>query len=849
MSRFGDILTRYGLARWMGALTPYPALDWESIPTGATRLVIYNPAGTYQGVIYTATALTWTRTLDQIGSLAFSVPATDPTSKYLLEGYHIQARHYILGDLGEFILRTRHLSVNQATWQCDAWSLLMELAQANTFLRRKYSDVAVGTVISAMPVPTEKILNPGFETSGSGGNTFANWTDDLWGSNGESVSDETVNVFNGNHAAKLTSGVGALEFATLYQLLSVVPGQSMVLSFWTHGDGTWAPEYRVYDATHSVAIVSRKTTGVTGTAYTLVSQTFTVPAGCTSIEVRLFSPPANSAVGYFDDVSCGVVSNLYGLLYGTGWTQGAFDSGMGNVVVEFNGQSVLEAIVEIVKRKKKHFREGTTARTLDVGALGADSGNRLIAPTLMTSDLELNTVAGIIETIDETCDGDGIVNSIIPLGGGQGNSQLTLEKATRTTPYTIQTTTNPDGSTCWYLQDAASVAAHGARWKVYPIVIINPLSNSDADITNAANSLYDASVTYLQRFKDEKVDYSVSAYRVPVGLRPGDLVRLVYRGVVTRQGRAFKWVDLNDLFWVMQRVDQMEDGAVKTKLVISNIDRQKMNDTHLIIGALQRVQVLETFVQPYPSAETFVYKEEIANGHAVTLPVEIDSRVLYLNSTKVRVQTRSLRSTVTAAAAGGGTTVSSESGGGSTVTSASGGGATVTSGNGTDHQHRVYVTNGSSSYPMYFDGAQALGSRIRANGASGYDYTDVETGPHTHSVTISNHTHSVTISNHTHSVTLSNHTHGMTYGIYDDTVYPATISLSIDGVDRTSALGGPWAAGGGALSVELDITTYLVNAAGGLRQNHTLVFSCASGQGQIVATIRSLMTTQAITVA
>ena len=65
------------------------------------------------------------------------------------------------------------------------------------------------------------------------------------------------------------------------------------------------------------------------------------------------------------------------------------------------------------------------------------------------------------------------------------------------------------------------------------------------------------------------------------------------------------------------------------------------------------------------------------------------------------------------------------------------------------------------------------------------------------------------------------------YAVYPGTNYPSDITLTIDGVDVTSDLGGPWnpSAGNSAVDTILDITTYIVNAAGGLYQDHSVVFA------------------------
>jgi hypothetical protein len=113
-----------------------------------------------------------------------------------------------------------------------------------------------------------------------------------------------------------------------------------------------------------------------------------------------------------------------------------------------------------------------------------------------------------------------------------------------------------------------------------------------------------------------------------------------------------------------------------------------------------------------------------------------------------------------------------------------------------------------------------------------------------------NHTH--TVPAHTHDVTIPPHTHPMNYGVFEDSHYPQNISIYINGVDRTLALGGPWAPTDAAVEVEVDITEYLVNAVGGLRQTHEIRFMVTGGtnnQGSIDMQVDMLCTIQAIAVA
>lgn len=76
-----------------------------------------------------------------------------------------------------------------------------------------------------------------------------------------------------------------------------------------------------------------------------------------------------------------------------------------------------------------------------------------------------------------------------------------------------------------------------------------------------------------------------------------------------------------------------------------------------------------------------------------------------------------------------------------------------------------------------------------------------------------------------------------TYWMFWDVItspnYPSGISLRINDVDVTAALGGPWNSGLNQVAdVVVDISPYIVNAAGGLYQNHKIELECASNTGE-----------------
>ena len=134
------------------------------------------------------------------------------------------------------------------------------------------------------------------------------------------------------------------------------------------------------------------------------------------------------------------------------------------------------------------------------------------------------------------------------------------------------------------------------------------------------------------------------------------------------------------------------------------------------------------------------------------------------------------------------------------VAVASGGGSTPTSQDGGNHYHQVFEYLGSVN-PTTYDNTTAyefrMGSGTGGNGANMFIkspggqsvlYTKGASGGHTHKVTIPNHVHDIE------------------YGIYEGTT-ATRIKIKINGIDRTSALGG-----GTGFTTEqnnLNITSYI----------------------------------------
>lgn len=526
----------------------------------------------------------------------------------------------------------------------------------------------------------------------------------------------------------------------------------------------------------------------------------------------------------FDDTALNsAVSTLVGLV--SGWS--ASGTVTDKVHLRFDGQSVAKALGAVTKARGIHYRKGT-GKTVEFGAFGADSGLRVVEAA--TEGVLDNDKALLIDNVRVIEDTSEVVNWILPLGGGGGGeAALTLGPAfdagTRTTglgfPYDIQTITGPRGNTLYYLTDAGSVTTYGTIQQVATYSQVRPLSNNDTDLLRGSQALYDVCAADLQRRSQKLTTLAVSV--VPSRtvdtsvLRPGSKVNVRYKGVVEKDNGTYTYLDVNDDYWVMETRRTVGLSGVRLTLTVASVDRVEMDAAETLIGAIEDIQVNNVSVAQYFDTYRFPYYELVDSSNDATLPLEITSETRTVSRVLLRLKTRPFRATASGAASGGG------------ATSSAGGGAT--SSGGGNHNHRVLALTSLSGFPAttsrpylgrQSDGGANLFVRLETNINADF-WTESSSGSHTH-----------TVPAHTHTV--PNHTHTLNYGINEDTQFPGGVTISINGVDRTSALGGPWGTTSAAINEELDITQYITGAAT-LRQEHQIVIGCGSGQGIVLGQV------------
>lgn len=621
---------------------------------------------------------------------------------------------------------------------------------------------------------------------------------------------------------------------------------------------------------------------------------------------------ANSIIGFgkaYDgtyDLAFILSSALGGMLTTVGFNcvfEPNFDSADRPAAMEFRGESVLRGM-DIIRQYYRGYFRLESENTLLFGDFHSQEvtdsvtpAARLFGPVLNTPD---TSDYAVITSLKRERKGSNIVNRVYPLGSGIGETQIDLRYSTRTTiepagpdvpSYTI--TVDPIGNVedAYYIQDNASIQQYGLIEAVLPFTEVRPITNSAADLENAANALYDLGVAFIRQHREEQDIYSLSCVNLPLTVKPGDPIRVDYAGVAQLETGLTAFLTLTgQIFFVTQITRSYgPSGAPVADLIISRSGDDIVGNTNVLTSVISDIQRLKLRVQP---TMTYYTKSSptlpINSTRFVDFTFFIGSEVLAVNEMKVEFRLMPLRSftnavstaasTAGSTASGGGSSPTSSSGGGSSPTSSSGGGASVTSASGGGstltsassnpfHNHGIFVSNVGLGNLVYWDGTNFIstsggGSSSAPINSADISHTHSVTVPaHTHGVTISDHTHTVTVPSHTHTVTVPAHTHDITipshthtqsFGVTDDTQTPQTVTVKVNNTAvgdiinaSTGVVIGSSVSGAGLYLVDI---LSVITASDFRNRTHTIRFECGSQQGQVYAQLLSRVTIQPIAV-
>lgn len=601
------------------------------------------------------------------------------------------------------------------------------------------------------------------------------------------LGDGPVTTLTGARVTRLLDGVGTITFdvpATDPRALDLLTTRRRFKLFTDYG-GVLREVGR--------GVILRRTFNESGNGGPMFS------FECADILAEL--KDANTLIGrkYSQQTIGTVVSSLIGLA--SGWTASVEVATAALVVdARFDGVPVLTALLELCKNNGVHLRLAASGKTVEIGAFGAASTVRAMNVEFASPSLYTDATIAPISGISAGEDSEEVVNWVVALGGGEDAASLKLRRSTRTTPYTIQTMTGPNGRPVWYISDPASITAYGQSQRVIKFDGIKPLSNSTADRVNAANTLYDAAVAYIQRMKEPLKSYGLSLTGVKVNLMPGDKLAVRYEGLVMREGVAVDYASINESMWMMEVGESFGLEGAAVDLQVSSVDRAAGDVAATIVEALEDISLRGLSPQTGVSTRTYVYQREISSGgFHCNVPVEFTDATLELLRVRVRLKTTAFR-----------------------ATSVQG-----------DHRHLVAErVSWSAVVPT-----TAMQIRMAGDGDGLVSISSL---------------YLPAVSDPGDDLYTFGAAGAVEYGIVDDTVTPQTVQCWVNGTNRTSALGGPWATSPGTeLDLLLDVglmTDYLENASGGLYQEHRIQFRCTGGRGRAEVTVEIYEVVQTIDV-
>jgi hypothetical protein len=500
-----------------------------------------------------------------------------------------------------------------------------------------------------------------------------------------------------------------------------------------------------------------------------------------------------------------VIDELIGLV--PGWTADISSTIAGNTIDgRYDGASVLKALRDTVGRYGYHFRMSSDEKVVSISQFGENSGERAIKAEIITPAMIQNPKLLFVQALPQQTSTKDLVNWVIPVGAGEGTGAVSLEKSTRTSPYTIKSITGPDGTLQYYIEDTDSIATYGQIEKMLTAKQVAPLTNSDTDVINAANALYDAAAEWLQRNSNPIVTYAITVKNPKNNLLPGSKIHVNYKGQLETPSGLVDYLNIRGDFWIIKAIERVGLDQHAVDLEISNIDQKVMTTAEKIVESMESIELRDLKPDISSTTRSYVYNEEIAaadypdpgsSAFSAIIPVEFTDATLAVQRVRFRLKTLPFR-------------------------------ATSLGGEGSAHQHTIF---------SFLGGATAVTERLYTGFPASGGVSNVRLkGP---------------AENLKSNFDDPAHTHTPKYGIHDDTVNPKEVTVLINGVDKTTELFGftPLAPGGAALDVIADegvLTNLFINAAGGLRQEHEIEIRCADQQGKVKATVEIFEDNQSV---
>ena len=532
------------------------------------------------GPIANITSAQITRRLDQAGSGAFTMSAVDER-RSLAQARRIAAVRGIVdgvvATIGAFVIDTLETRINTPG--------APELVVSGDDLLRELAQRTVGE----LGIYEDDLRVLSYYGGATGGNLAA------------TVSDgDTATAVN----TVLTSGVweyfGSQNQFNYVRLSFLAPNRepSTLLVEYSRGGGVWAS----MTATDKTAYTS-PTTGVHYAWYRDGDIELTVPGdwatdtlnGHTGYFVRMSTGSTISAgVGEVRTINRGATTDGLSRLtafFPLGWSldAGGQTHTSRDVRMQFAGESVLAALCSLADKNGDHFRLGVgrSVRWLYSTDIRQDAPVIVAMTNGDAIRMESNPDVCLVTELSASQDTYPMISRIYPYSGGSGDERVTLAQTTRAAPsgYTMDKTAN-------YLKRNLTEAQYGRTEIMQTFPEITPALQTPAARALAADFLFDAALTHLERYSTPNTLYTLRLAQCERELLPGAKITLVYD----------EWRDgvhvvamRQDLILLETTVEYTDSGVRTTAVQASTVDSWPPSDGGLIAGFAAQLRHIPTW--------------------------------------------------------------------------------------------------------------------------------------------------------------------------------------------------------------------------------------------------------------
>ena len=249
-----------------------------------------------------------------------------------------------------------------------------------------------------------------------------------------------------------------------------------------------------------------------------------------------------------------------------------------DVRLQFAGESVLGALSTLADKTGDHFILGAGRRVIWLYASDITQGRPMIV-ALQSGDgvrMEGNNDVCLVTELSASQDTYPMISRIYPYSGGSSEDWVTLAQTTRSarSGYTLDKAAN-------YLKRNLTETQYGRTEVNMTFSEITPALQTPAARALAADFLFDAALTYLERYSLPNTLYTLRLAQCERVLLPGQKIRLIYHE--WRDGAHVISVD-QELILLETTVEYTESGVRTTAVQASTVDSWPPSDGGLIAG-------------------------------------------------------------------------------------------------------------------------------------------------------------------------------------------------------------------------------------------------------------------------